>query len=1006
VHSVSAVTPSAGALGTLTAGVSTDTTGSGLGGVVTWNYSVAASAVEYLAKDETKVETFTFDVDDGEGGIVSRTVSVTITGTNDAPVAVADSATATEDGSITFDVRTNDTDADYAATLTVTKINGTTISVGGSVVITGGSIMLGADGKLTYTPAANFNGTPSFTYTVSDEHGATSSATVNLIVAAVNDAPVNTLPGTFATNEDTAVKLAGVSVADDSGAGTITVTLSVSSGTMTGASAGGVTVSGSGTASLVLTGTLANINTFLATVASQPTYTPTANFNGAVTLTMVTNDGGNTGGGALTDTDTSTINIAPVNDAGTDLTFTYTGSPGNSLPNGAFGQITTSDPDGGGASTFSIANMTATTLAGGAASGFAGDLTISASGVISASGLDDNRIYEVTVRVTQDGNVFDEVFSVITGTNASDTVSGAAAAGDDIIFAQGAGDLIFAGSGNDYLFGQQGGDQLDGGSGTDVLDGAGGDDTLIGGTGNDTMTGGGNNDIFVLDNSAVTNPGAANIDTITDYAAGEIIDITQILSVSTGTNVISGGYLRVTTTGLVQVDLNGGGDNWVTLSNINAGGNVTVRYLLNSVATDLSVARVAPPIALDLNGDDVISFFAAEAGATFDYGAGKVATAWVAPQDGILVRDANHDGAVSASEIVFATDGSDLEGLAVYDSNGDGQLSVADAGFGEFSVWQDTDSDGNVDAGELRSLTAEGIASISLTSDKAPYSAAGGDVTVVGTGSYTRSDGSTGVLADAVFATRERASTGLDKLNASSAVNLNVVVATAAAGVLMTSAAAAAEVDDPILSTTASHGGLDQSIGDQIVPTDDRLHMSFNQFVLEEITEASDRDVTSDHRAIESADLQHAMQWSSESSRDSYRSANASEPVDNEQGPEFLISAMLSEMPGLHLLDALVPNIQNSPTAAADDLPEATLHDVAQLFADAIGDPMIDSLINAFLRPDDTDQHHVTEVSGETSTLMAILDSNVGNVQDSSAAAIFNYAAHDVSAEMAAALAT
>ena len=42
VHSVSAVTPSAGALGTLTASVTTDTTGSGLGGVVTWNYSVAA----------------------------------------------------------------------------------------------------------------------------------------------------------------------------------------------------------------------------------------------------------------------------------------------------------------------------------------------------------------------------------------------------------------------------------------------------------------------------------------------------------------------------------------------------------------------------------------------------------------------------------------------------------------------------------------------------------------------------------------------------------------------------------------------------------------------------------------------------------------------------------------------------------------------------------------------------------------------------------------------------
>ena len=49
----------------------TDTTGTGLGGVVTWNYTVAAAAVEYLAKDQTKVETFTITLDDGNGGLFS-----------------------------------------------------------------------------------------------------------------------------------------------------------------------------------------------------------------------------------------------------------------------------------------------------------------------------------------------------------------------------------------------------------------------------------------------------------------------------------------------------------------------------------------------------------------------------------------------------------------------------------------------------------------------------------------------------------------------------------------------------------------------------------------------------------------------------------------------------------------------------------------------------------------------------------------------------------------------
>src|SRR5438270_655109 len=95
VHSVSAVTPSAGALGALTASVTTDTTGSGLGGVVTWGYGEVGSAVAFMAKDQLKVETFTFNVLDGQGGSVPRTVTVTITGTNDVPVVADTDVTGT-----------------------------------------------------------------------------------------------------------------------------------------------------------------------------------------------------------------------------------------------------------------------------------------------------------------------------------------------------------------------------------------------------------------------------------------------------------------------------------------------------------------------------------------------------------------------------------------------------------------------------------------------------------------------------------------------------------------------------------------------------------------------------------------------------------------------------------------------------------------------------------------------------------------------------------------------
>ena len=90
-HSIEpTIVASPGALGTLTASVTTDTTGTGLGGVVTWDYQVAASAVEYLGEGKTKVEHFTITLDDGHGGTVERTVEVTITGTNDASSIVGE----------------------------------------------------------------------------------------------------------------------------------------------------------------------------------------------------------------------------------------------------------------------------------------------------------------------------------------------------------------------------------------------------------------------------------------------------------------------------------------------------------------------------------------------------------------------------------------------------------------------------------------------------------------------------------------------------------------------------------------------------------------------------------------------------------------------------------------------------------------------------------------------------------------------------------------------------
>jgi VCBS repeat-containing protein len=171
----------------------------------------------------------------------------------------------------------------------------------------------------------------------------------------------------------------------------------------------------------------------------------------------------------------------------------------------------------------------------------------------------------------------------------------------------------------------------------------------------------------------------------------------------------------------------------------------------------INLSAPAAPVVLDLDGDGA-EFVATSAGVAFDYfGDGDAEnTAWAGADDGILAVDHNGDGNVNnGSEIVFGGNGlTDLQGLAAhYDSNQDGVLDANDADFAKFGVWQDANSNGVTDAGEYQSLTDAGIVSINLVSDGIEYAAADGDVTVHGTSSYTKADGTTGDVADASFAT-------------------------------------------------------------------------------------------------------------------------------------------------------------------------------------------------------------------------------------------------------------
>nr|MCS5550164.1 tandem-95 repeat protein [Gammaproteobacteria bacterium] len=134
--------------------------------------------------DDVGVIAVTVTATDGTAS-VTDTYNLTINNTNDAPVASTDSISTNEDTSVTFDVLSNDNDADVGDTLSVTSTSSANY----------GTVTINLDGTLTYTPISNFYGSDSFTYTVSDGNGGTDTATVNITINAVN-----TVVGTSASD--------------------------------------------------------------------------------------------------------------------------------------------------------------------------------------------------------------------------------------------------------------------------------------------------------------------------------------------------------------------------------------------------------------------------------------------------------------------------------------------------------------------------------------------------------------------------------------------------------------------------------------------------------------------------------------------------------------------------------------------------------------------------------------------------------------------------------------
>ena len=262
-------------------------------GMSTPNFTVSGTAVNGTASinatsglwsytpnaDWNGTDSFTVSVTDDDGNVETQVISVTVSAVADI---VGDSISTAEGTPVTVNVVTaNDT---FEGTPVITAVtNGAN-----------GTVSIGSGGNVTYTPTGEFNGSDSFTYTVTSG-GVTETATVNVTVSQVNDAASFGGATSGTGNEDTAI------------GGTLTV-----SDTADGMSTPNFTVSGTavnGTASINATSGLWS-------------YTPNADWNGTDSFTVsVTDDDGNV------ETQVISVTVSAVADIVGDSISTAEGTP-------------------------------------------------------------------------------------------------------------------------------------------------------------------------------------------------------------------------------------------------------------------------------------------------------------------------------------------------------------------------------------------------------------------------------------------------------------------------------------------------------------------------------------------------------------------------------------------------------------------------------------------------------------------------------------------------------
>ena len=466
------------------------------------------------------------------------------------------------------------------------------------------------------------------------------------------------------------------------------------------------------------------------------------------------------------------------------------------------------DATGNGKANYLIGNSGANVLDGGAGNdtmeGGLGDdtyYTNTASDiVIEAANAGTDTVLSTATR-TLDANVEN---LTLQGTLA---INGTGNAANNVLTGNEAINILTALDGDDTLLGGGGNDTLRGGAGADTLDGQAGADRMEGGDGNDLYLADDAGDTVV----EFSNAGLGGIDTVrssvsmilsanvenltllgtaalngTGTGSANLLignDGNNILDGLAGNDTIQGGIGNDRLTGGTGTDsLDGGigqdvavfaGD-MATYTITTANGSISIRdndaVADGNDGTDTLIGietaefkggatiNLLAPIVLDLDGDGIELVNLAQSSASFDFLGNGVGThtGWIGSGDALLAIDRDGNGTISdASELSYTSDLagalSDLAGLAAFDSNSDGALTASDDSFGSFLVWADANGDGKADAGEVMGLAAAGIVRINLAGTATHQDWSAGENIVVAYGSFARSDGTVGSLADVAF---------------------------------------------------------------------------------------------------------------------------------------------------------------------------------------------------------------------------------------------------------------